>query len=173
MRLTLLVRLCTCAIGLILLNCAPPGPACSGRESPAAPPDASPRAVSAALMQLTNSERARAGLVPLRANARLMQAAQLHADQMAGARRLEHVLPAGAYPRPEDRLATVGYAWQAWAENLALGEPDASRALAGWMRSAGHRANILSAAYTELGTGHAVDAAGRPYYVQVFGRPTQ
>ena len=39
------------------------------------------------------------------------------------------------------------------------------------MTSAGHRANMLNAAYTELGTGYAVDARGRPYFVQVFGKP--
>ncbi len=173
MRLTLLWHLWTCTLGLMLLACPLPAPSSKGRDSPASPPVTSPSATAALLVRLTNAERTQAGLVPLHANTRLMQAAQLHADQMAHAQRLEHVLPAGRYPRPEDRLAAVGYAWQAWAENIACGEPDASRTVAGWMRSAGHRANILSAAFTELGTGYAVDAAGRPYYVQVFGRPTR
>jgi uncharacterized protein YkwD len=39
------------------------------------------------------------------------------------------------------------------------------------MNSPGHRANIVSASFTEIGAGHALDASGRPYYAQVFGRP--
>ena len=39
------------------------------------------------------------------------------------------------------------------------------------MKSPGHRKNLLSPAYTELGTGYATDNRGRAYYVQVFGRP--
>ena len=39
------------------------------------------------------------------------------------------------------------------------------------MQSGGHRKNILSPDFTELGVGHAIDRAGRPYYVQVFGNP--
>jgi hypothetical protein len=39
------------------------------------------------------------------------------------------------------------------------------------MHSRGHRANIISPAFTELGVGYAVDRAGRPYYVQVFASP--
>lgn len=100
-----------------------------------------------------------------------MRAAQIQADQAAATRSIEHVLPGTAYPRPQDRLAAVGYDWRAFAENLAMGAPSAAATLEDWMDSPGHRANILSADYTELGTAHAVDAAGRPYYVQVFGRP--
>jgi uncharacterized protein YkwD len=72
---------------------------------------------------------------------------------------------------PHDRLAAVGYQWQAYAENVAYGQASPASALDAWMHSSGHRANILNASLTELGTGYARDANGRPYYVQVFGRP--
>ena len=52
-----------------------------------------------------------------------------------------------------------------------MGHQSTSEAIEAWMKSPDHRKNLLSAAYTELGTGYATDAAGRPYYVQVFGRP--
>ena len=100
-----------------------------------------------------------------------MQAAQLHADQMARAGRLEHVLSGGQYPRPEDRLAAAGYQWSAYAENIAMGQSTPAAVMDSWMRSSGHRANILSTSVTEIGIGFARDSAGRPYWVQVFGRP--
>jgi uncharacterized protein YkwD len=100
-----------------------------------------------------------------------MKAARLQADQSARAGRIEHVLPGTPYPRPEDRLAAVEYVWQAWAENLAFGDPTPAGVVANWMRSAGHRMNIMNPAYSETGVGHAVDRRGRPYYVQVFARP--
>jgi uncharacterized protein YkwD len=151
--------------------CVPPAPRDRGRESPAAAPgEPLPQDVASAIVKLTNVERARAGVAPLRPDARLMRAAQLHADQVARARRLEHVLPGTRYPDPKDRLAAVGYVWEAYAENVAFGDSTASRVVANWMRSAGHRANIVNPAYSETGTGYAVDTRGRPYHVQVFAR---
>jgi uncharacterized protein YkwD len=43
--------------------------------------------------------------------------------------------------------------------------------MAGWMMSAPHRANILSARYTETGAGMARSKNGRTYTAQVFARP--
>jgi len=123
------------------------------------------------LMELANARRAAVGVPALRANPKLMKAAQAHAEQAAAAGRLQHVLPEARYPRPQDRLNAFGYPWQAFAENIAYGQPDATAAMDAWMKSPSHRKNLLNAAYTEFGTGSATDAAGRPYDVQVFGRP--
>jgi uncharacterized protein YkwD len=152
---------------------SPASPTEVGAESPApeSAPTAGAASVANSIVQATNAERSSAGLQALRANSRLMEAAQLHADQMARLGRLEHVLSGGQYPRPEDRLAAAGYQWSSYAENIAMGQTSASAAMDSWMRSSGHRANILSASVTEIGVGFARDSAGRPYYVQVFGRP--
>ena len=123
------------------------------------------------LVDITNTERKAAGLTTLRVSARLMRAAQIHAEQMAAAGRLAHTLPEGRYPRMQDRLAAVEYRWQAAAENVAAGQPSAAAVVMAWMQSAGHRANILNARFTEIGTGTTRDATGRPYYVQVLARP--
>lgn len=128
-------------------------------------------AISSTIVQRTNAERSNAGLPALRGSDRLTQAAQLHADQMARAGRLEHVLSGGPYPRPEDRLAAAGYQWSAYAENIAMGQSTPAAAMDSWMNSSGHRANILSTTVTEIGIGFARDSAGHPYYVQVFGKP--
>ena len=120
---------------------------------------------------LTNVERTRAGLVPLTVNSRLNTAAQLQADQVASVQILDHHITSGPYPAPTDRLAAAGYQWQAYGENLASGYRTAAEATDSWMNSPGHRTNILNPDFTEIGTAYAADSTGRPYYVQVFGRP--
>jgi uncharacterized protein YkwD len=140
-------------------------------EAPNARPAVASR-VATDVVDLTNVERAGRGRARLRANPRLMRAAQLHAEQMARAGQLAHDLPNAAYPRTEDRLAAARYRWQMYGENVAQGQSNAAEAMRSWMHSPGHRKNILNPGYTELGTGYAVDRAGRPYFVQVFGRPS-
>jgi uncharacterized protein YkwD len=124
-----------------------------------------------AVVQLSNRQRSRAGLEPLRASKQLTRAAQIHADQLVALDKMAHVLPGARYPKPEDRLRAVGYAWTAFAENLAYGQRTPEVAVDALMSSPGHRKNLLGADYTELGIGYAVDSHGRPYWVQVFGRP--
>ncbi len=127
--------------------------------------------MASSVVTLTNAERTKAGLPAYRQNSQLMQAAQLHADQMASLARMDHVLPGARYPNPADRLAAAGYQWRSYAENVAMGQRSPAEVLGSWMQSSGHRGNILSGSLTEMGAGHATDSAGRPYWVQVFGRP--
>jgi len=147
-----------------------------GCASPATPTEASPEAsdgagggMTGSIVQLTNAERSKAGMAPLRASMTLMQAAQIQAEQMARLGRLEHELSGAKYPTPSDRLAAVGYRWQTYGENIAMGQSNAAAVLDSWMHSSGHRANILNGRFQEIGIGYARDSAGRPYYVQVFG----
>ena len=63
-------------------------------------------------------------------------------------------------------MQAAGYRFQVAAENLAKGydtEPELQRA---WMKSRGHRANILNPLFTEIGV---ADANG--VVVVLFGRP--
>jgi uncharacterized protein YkwD len=124
------------------------------------------------VLELTNAERTRAGLSPLHENSGLMYAAQLQSEQMESASRLDHVLRGAPYPNPPDRLAAANYAWEAYGENVAMGQRSGAEVVSAWMNSPRHRANILNPRYTELGIGYALDRAGRPYYAQVFGRPS-
>jgi uncharacterized protein YkwD len=147
-----------------------------GCSSPAGPTPAEAGAAGASaetleLASLTNTERARAGLPGFTVNPSLMRGAQIHAEQMVATGQMAHQLSGVRYPQPQDRLAAVGYQWQAYAENVAYGQGSPASALTAWMGSSGHRANILNAGLTEIGTGIARDAAGRPYYVQLFGHP--
>ena len=162
-RQRLRVAAAICAIGFCSI------PAQSTARAGAVPATAS--RVAADVVDLTNVRRIEDRRQPLRTNPRLMHAAQLHAEQMARASRIAHVLPNAAYPRPEDRLAAADYRWQTYGENAAMGQSSAAEVLEAWMHSRGHRINILKPDFTEMGAGYALDEAGRPYYVQVFARP--
>ncbi|MGH9256000.1 MAG: CAP domain-containing protein, partial [Vicinamibacterales bacterium] len=85
--------------------------------------------VAAEVVDLTNVERTARGRARLRANPRLMRAGHMHAEQMARAGQLAHVLPDAAYPRAADRLAAADYRWQTYGENVALGQSSAAAAL--------------------------------------------
>ena len=122
-------------------------------EPPAAARPAVASRVTSDVVDLTNVERTRRGQTPLRANQRLMRAAQIHAEQMARAGQMAHDLPGAAYPHSEDRLAAAKYRWTAYGENVAMGQSSAAQVLDSWMHSAGHRKNILNPVYTELGVG--------------------
>ena len=119
----------------------------------------------------TNAERKNLRLRQLARSAMLMRAAQLQADQMAATLTMAHELPRARYPTMEDRLRAVGYTYAASGENVAEGYPTASAVVAGWMTSPGHRANITSGNFTEMGAGVATGKNGRRFWAQVFASP--
>lgn len=126
--------------------------------------------IADSIFVLTNRERQRADLTPLRKSADLTRAAQIQADQMATAQKLAHELPGARYPTLASRLKLVGYSASASGENVAEGYTSGAALIAGWMTSTPHRTNILSARYTETGVGTARSKTGRTYHVQLFAR---
>jgi uncharacterized protein YkwD len=136
-----------------------------------APPARSLESIVDSIFILTNRERVRADLTPLRRNAQLARAAQLQAEQMAAAGKLSHQVPDSRYPTLTSRLRLVGYVWRSVGENVAEGYTSGAALMAGWMTSAPHRANVLSAKFTETGVGLARSKSGRTYHAQVFARP--
>jgi len=136
-----------------------------------APPARSIATIVDTVFILTNRERTRADLTPLRHSPELARAAQLQAEQMAAAGKLAHDIPGTRYPSLASRLKLVGYAYRSSGENVAEGYTSGAGLMASWMTSPPHRANILSARYTETGVGMARSKSGRVYTAQVFGRP--
>ena len=53
------------------------------------------------------------------------------------------------------------------AENIAFGQADAAAVMEAWLKSPGHRANILDCDLTLLGTGVATGTGG-PWWTQLF-----
>lgn len=165
-----MLRVLPVLVLLLAAGCSSP----TAPEQPPAPVTVLPVSLSetaAAIVELTNVERRRAGLPELVAEARLTQAAQLQAEQCARAGTISHDFPNGQYPSVVDRLAAASYPWQAFGENLALGQRSASEVVTAWMDSESHRVNILNDRFTQIGVAVTTDAQGRPYYVQLFGRP--
>lgn len=136
----------------VLLGAVPAAAAdCPGADLPAGSTDTI--SSRAAIVCLTNVERADAGLAALEPEGRLEAAAQAYSGQLVSEHFFAHVTPEGLGLL--DRLkAYLG--WRRVGENLAWGEGERGtpRAIvAAWMASAGHRANVLSVAFTEVGIG--------------------
>ncbi len=55
---------------------------------------------------------------------------------------------------PWDRMTAAGYQWSYAGENIAAGYGTPQEAMTGWMNSSGHRANILSTNFREIGLGY-------------------
>jgi hypothetical protein len=114
------------------------------------------------VVELTNEERAKNGLPPLKENAELNYAADEYAEQMSDSGILSHTGPDGS--QPWDRAEAVGYEAQTMGENIAAGQKTPEQVVADWMKSPGHRANILNPKYTEIGVGYDDN-----FWVQNFG----
>lgn len=119
---------------------------------------------------LTNQERADNGLPGLSLNGDLVESARAHSADMAAQNYFDHTGLDGR--SPGDRIAATGYAASSWGENIAAGYETPQAVVEGWMNSPGHRANILSDNYCDIGVGYA-DGEGSSYpsyWTQNFGR---
>lgn len=126
----------------------------------------------AILDDLTNQNRANDGLTALVENPLLDKAAQLKADDMAQNSYFAHVSPTGL--TPWYWLKQAGYSYDYAGENLAVNFTDSKDVAVAWMNSPTHRANILKASYTEVGTGVATgtyEGKSAIFVVQDFGHP--
>jgi len=128
--------------------------------------------VRAEMLERVNAARRERGLAPLAADPRLDAAAQRHAADMLARAYYDHLSPEGETPR--DRAAAEGFGADLIAENIAEGHVSVAEAMDGWMKSAGHRANILNPRVTGLGVGLAVgrfEDRLRVLWVQELARP--
>ncbi len=129
--------------------------------------------LAAEVVRLVNVERKKHGAPPLAMSRELNKSARFHANFMAENDCFNHLCP--NEPNLGKRARDAGYEWRAVAENIAAGQEDAARVVAGWMTSPGHRKNILSPKYKEIGIGYVLlDRDGgkvdlRHYWVQNFG----
>ena len=155
---------CLLAALTVTLVVAPSASAICASAS-ATPAEVAKRTVVRATLCTLNAERARHGLPRLKLNKKLSAAARLHAHDMVRRDYFAHdSLGGGTFV---DRIRRSGYLKGAgrWSvgENLAWGsnERSAPQAItAMWMDSAGHRANILSPEFREIGIGFSLGAPG-------------
>lgn len=121
----------------------------------------------------TNLQRQKENLPALKENQELNRAALAKVKDMFAVQYFEHVSPAGK--GPGDLADDAGYEYIAIGENLALGNFKNDQELVeAWMNSPGHRANIMSGKYTEIGVAVIKGSfEGRQVWlaVQEFGKP--
>jgi uncharacterized protein YkwD len=117
------------------------------------------------MLKLVNDERAKVGCSALAANSSLTRLAETFSDDMAARGFFNDTDPDGA--TPWNRAAKAGVTGLG-AENIARGQADAAGALATWMKSPGHRANILNCNFKTLGVGVHFGPGG-PWWTQEFG----
>ena len=130
------------------------------------------------MLDRLNAQRAKHGLPALASNAKLSAAAHTHNVRMADANQLSHQLP--GEPGLGDRVSAAGYSWRSVGENIAW---SSSRTEAGVLAlqdsmynetppNDGHRRNILSDTFTEVGIDVIEDPEhGKVWLVTDFGRP--
>jgi uncharacterized protein YkwD len=128
---------------------------CKGAD--ALPAEVGSRATADTTLCLVNRERASRGLRPLRASAALARAARGHANDMVANRYFSHTSRSGSdffsrieragYGGSRTRIILAG-------ENLAWGSGELAtpvEIVRAWMRSPGHRSNILRRGFHEIG----------------------
>ncbi len=117
------------------------------------------------VIRLVNEERAKNGLSALTYNWELARVARMKSQDMHDNRYFSHTSP--VYGSPFQMLTSFGIRYRSAGENIARGQRTPRAVVDAWMNSAGHRANILNASFTEIGVGYV--AAGN-YWTQIFIR---
>ena len=116
------------------------------------------------ILELCNAERAKVGAPPLKANNDLTKLARMKSKDMVDKGYFSHQSP--TYGSPFDMMKNYGISYMYAGENLAQ-NTTAERAFQAWMKSEGHRKNILNPNFTELGVGIA-SMDGSNMYTQLF-----
>lgn len=131
-------------------------------------------AMAQQLLVLTNAERRAAGLNMLAENSELTKAAYAKANAMLAEGYFSHTSPKGKIFY--SWVDATGYEYSAVAENLAvnLNMISAKEMVSSWLNSPGHRANLLSSAYTEAGMGVSYgvyEGQEAVFAVHIFAHP--
>jgi len=121
------------------------------------------RTVEREVIRLCNIERQKAGLKPLTENWELSRVARDKSMDMAQKNYFSHTSP--TYGSPFDMMKAYGISYKSAGENIAKGQTTAQQVVTSWMNSSGHRANILSSSFTQIGVGYY--ASGH-YWTQMF-----
>jgi uncharacterized protein YkwD len=160
------------ALACLVVLCAPGSAhaAAACQSADALPGQASDAVVRNATLCLMNSERSARGIAGLRAHPALASAAGSYARQMVSERFFAHTSPRGSTVLSRIRDTTYLRGAPGWSvgENIASGSGTMAtpRAIVeAWMESPGHRANLLSPCFRDVGIGIAAGT-----YVTDFGR---
>lgn len=135
----------------------------------AAPADAD--AMKQDIIDRTNALRSENGIAVLTTNDKLMQAAQVRADEMAASGAYSHTRPDGRKYTTVTDCKYVGENIQLIGEWQMSNTSLSAAAVDGWQNSAAHLKNMLNTRYGEIGIGLSQGTVmGEPYWycVQLF-----
>ncbi len=125
-----------------------------------------------ALIELTNTERAKQGVTPLELNSFLSEAARQKAADMFARNYWAHYSPNGT--SPWWFFKNVGYNYLYAGENLARDFGESAGVVQAWMASPTHRDNILNGRYKDIGiavVNGILNGEETTLVVQMFGTP--
>ncbi|PRX47557.1 uncharacterized protein YkwD [Prauserella shujinwangii] len=140
----------------------PPRPDPTTTE-PRSTPRSADNSLANEVVRLVNRVRTEVGCDPVSKNDDLTEAAQRHSEDMARRGYFSHTTPEGR--TFDQRIRDAGYP-RPGAENIAMGQTSARAVMEAWMRSDGHRRNILNCDLSAIGVG--VTTSGW-YWTQDFG----
>jgi uncharacterized YkwD family protein/spore coat assembly protein SafA len=127
------------------------------------------KALESEVVRLVNIERSKNGLQPLKENWELSRVARYKSQDMANKNYFSHTSP--TYGSPFRMMESFGIRYSSAGENIAKMQKTPQQVMNSWMNSPGHRSNILSPSYTQLGVGLAKDKNGSAYWTQMFIKP--
>lgn len=115
------------------------------------------------LLNFHNKIRKQHKLPPMRMNHQLVLAADRHAKWMVKTKKYTHI---GANnSTPAQRAVAAGFPSPIVGENIVAIRPTVVSAMRSWMKSPGHRKNILNPSWTHFGFSKRGD-----YWVAMFGK---
>lgn len=123
------------------------------------------------ILKLVNAERSKMGISPLTLNWELSRVAKIKSEDMRDRNYFSHTSP--TYGSPFDMMKKFGISYRSAGENIAAGQKTPQEVMNSWMNSSGHRANILSTSFTQLGVGKATGSRSSYsiHWTQMFIRP--
>ncbi|MBD3250220.1 MAG: hypothetical protein GF381_01440 [Candidatus Pacebacteria bacterium] len=122
----------------------------------------------------TNQERQKIGLMPVKLSSQLSAAALAKAQDMLDHQYWAHTSPQGK--EPWYFIKQQGYTYHVAGENLARDFHDTGSMVRAWMASPTHKANILNGKYQEIGiavVNGRLEGFDTVLVVQMFGQPRQ
>ena len=159
-----------------------PSPAPTPPPAPAPAPQPAPipildyaTAAEQEILRLTNIERTKAGLSSLTNNSTLSTTARSHSADMLANNYFSHTNKSGC--GADCRLQKAGFLYRSFGENIytswgreLLPSEAAAQVVAAWMKSTGHRNNILGSQFSVSGVGVAKGGT-RLYVTAIYALP--
>lgn len=118
------------------------------------------------VVRLTNKEREKAGLNPLKMDDSLMKAADVRVKEMGES--FSHTRPDGT--KFTTAVEEAGFSGSYLGENGSAGKSTADYIVSSWMKSEGHQANIMNPNFNYIGVAYNYNVGSEygSYCVQIF-----